>query len=818
MHGCCEEALKLFRKMQLKGVRADNFTFPSVLKACAGMSFLEQGKEIHGLLIKCGFEGDLGVGKAIVNMYGKCGSVEDAHLVFDKMPQRDLVLWNVMIASYSQSGYCYEALEVFLRMQLSGEMPNCVTIATVLQVCACLEITELGKNVHSYSIKCGLQSEVLVGNALLNMYAKCRGIWDASRVFNEVNQKDAVSWNAMIAGYGQVGHADQALEHFYQMLMSGVKPNTVTILCVLSVCGLSQGKEIHAYVIRSRIQLDVSVGNAMLDMYSKCMAIELARRVFEKMVERDIISWNAIIAGYAQNAYFSDAIDLFGQMQLAGVKPDAVTIASVLSACACLENLRKGKGIHAYIIRNRAFAFDIAVSNALITLYASCGNLEVAGHVFVNMSERDLVSWNAMISTHVQKGCCREAINLFHQMEKTYVKPDSVTISSVLSACARLSALKLGLEIHGYIIKSSNLSTDVVVGNALIDMYAKCGRVLTARQEFDKMLYKNIVSNNVMIAGYAKCGDKESAENVFDKMCERNISSWNAMIALNTQHGYGNEALELFRQAQLAGIQPNNITVASILSACSQVAALQRGKEIHDYIIKRDLDSDVFVTSAIIDMYAKCGSLQDACQIFEKTSKLDVVIWTAMISAHAIHGHGEDALSIFHQMQQAGFKPDHVTFTAVLSACSHAGLVDQGWQNFNCMIKDYCITPNMEHYACMVDLLGRAGHLQEAYNFIKNMPLKPHSRIWGTLLAACRIYHNTDLGELVADHIFELEPTDTGNYVLLSNIYAAVGRWDGVQRIRKFMKDKGLKKMPGYSWIEVKNRVYTFLVEDIACP
>ncbi|KAH9294421.1 hypothetical protein KI387_040375, partial [Taxus chinensis] len=802
MHGFCEEVLELFSTKQSEGRGIDNFTFPSVLKACAGLCALDKGKEIHGLVIRCGFERDLGVGKGIVNMYAKCGSVEDARQMFNKIHQRDVVLWNAMIAGYSQNGYYHEALEVFSGMQSSGEVPNCVTVATVLQVCACLGFTELGKNVHACAIKCGLESEVLVGNAVVNMYAKCKGIWDAFRVFNEINQKDVVSWNGMIAGYGQIGQDKQALQLFYQMLMSGVKPNTITILCVLSVCGLWQGKEIHGFVIRSRLQLDVSVGNALVVMYSKCRTIEYAKRVFDKMEERDVISWNAIIAGYAQNEYFVDSLDLFGQMQLVGVKPDPVTIASVLPACACLENLQKGKGIHAYIIQNEALEVDIAVSNALISLYASCGSLEFAGRVFASMAERDLVSWNAMISAYAQKGHCSEAINLFHQMEKTCVRPDSVTISSVVSACARPSALKLGMEIHAYTVKISNLNSDVVVGNALVDMYAKCGRMLAARQVFDKMLYRNIVSENVLITGYANSGDKEGAKDVFDKMCERNISSWNAMIALNTQHGYDSEALELFREVQMAGIQPNSITVASVLSACSHVAALQRGKEIHDYIIRRGLDSDVFVTSAIVDMYAKCGSLRYACQVFEMSSKLDVVIWTTMISGHAIHGYGEDALSIFCQMKQAGLKPDHVTFTAVLTACSHAGLVDHGWQSFNCMINYYCITPNMEHYACMVDLLGRAGHLQEAHDFIESMPLNPNSSVWGALLAACRIHRNTDLGEHVAEYLFELEPTNTGNYVLLSNIYAAAGKWDGVQRIRKLMKEKGLNKMPGCSWIE----------------
>eukprot|EP01018_Ginkgo_biloba_P022396 Gb_15666 [translate_table: standard] len=818
MHGHWEEVLRLYYKMQGVGIQADKFTFPSVLKACAGLSALELGKEIHDYLARCGCQSDVGVANALVNMYAKCGSGEAARQVFDNISQRDVVSWNVMIAGYSQNGQGRQAIDLYRQMQLAGEKPNYVTIACVVPICAALEGIELGRNIHNYTIKSGLEIQLVVGNALVTMYARCSRMVDARQVFDRMLQRDAVSWNAMIAGYSQNGHCDQALRVFGQMVIAGVKPNSVTIASVLPVCAhsadIQQGKEIHGYAIRSGFQLDVSVGNALIAMYPKCGSIEYARQVFDKMSHRDVVSWNAIIAAYAQDGCFDEALEWFRQMQLKGIKPDSVTIVTVLPACAYLEDLQQGKGIHDYIIRSGAFEFDVTVGNALVTFYSKSGNIENACQVFNKMSERDVVSWNAMLAGYAQNGHCKEALNLFYQMQMACLKSDAVTISIVLPACAHLLALKQGKEIHDFVIRN-NLVEDVVVGNALVDMYAKCGRIEDARQVFDKMSNRNVVSGNAMIAGYAKCGNKEDALDLFDKMSVKDVASWNVMMAVYGQNGHGNEALKLFCEMLLTDMKPDSVTIASVLSACAHLAALQLGKEIHDYIIRRGLDSDVFVKSGLVDMYAKCGSLENACQVFEKMSQRDVVTWTAMISGYAMHGHGEDALTIFYQMQQAGLQPDHVTFTAVLSACSHAGLVDDGRRYFDCMIGHYCITPSAEHYACMVDLLGRAGHLIEAYYFIEKMPLEPNANVWGALLGACRIHCNTELGELAAEQLFELESSNTGNYILLSNIYAAAGRWDGVQYVRKMMKDRGLKKMPGCSWIEVKNRVHAFFVEEL---
>jgi pentatricopeptide repeat protein len=290
------------------------------------------------------------------------------------------------------------------------------------------------------------------------------------------------------------------------------------------------------------------------------------------------------------------------------------------------------------------------------------------------------------------------------------------------------------------------------------------------------------------------------------------------MIAGYTQNGLANEALSIFHEMQLSGTKPNAVTMVSVVLACARLAALQQGKCFHAYIIKCVFDLNVVLETTLIDMYAKCGKVEIARQMFDNISRKNVVSWTAMIGGYAMHGLAEDAHALFIQMVQVGMKPDHITFTHILYACTHAGLVEEGWKYFNCMKQDYSITPRVDHYACMVDLLGRAGHLDEAQELIKHMPLEPNAGVWGALLGVCRTHGNIELAKHVAERLFELEPEDAGNYVLLSNIYAAAGRWDDAAKVRTMMKSKGLKKTPGCSLIEVNKKVHSFLVGDQLHP
>eukprot|EP01018_Ginkgo_biloba_P015763 Gb_24018 [translate_table: standard] len=785
--GKLQQALHILLVMDQYASWVDSYA--SLLQDCANTSSLTEGKQVHAHMLKTRNQVNHYLRTKLVIMYSKCGSLEDARIIFEKLDKREPFLWFAMMGGYGRQGLCEEVLNLFYQMQREGVQPNNFIFPTVLKSCAVLSALQQGKDIHEYIIRNGLDLDIFVESALVSMYAKCGSIEDARHVFDKMCRRDDVSWNAMIVGCARNGLEYEALDLFREMQFMGWKPESTIIATLLSACArvvaLQQGKEIHGNIIKSISQLDFVVGSALVDMYAKCRRIADARRVFDEMSERNVVSWNAIIAGYVLNRCSSEALKLFRQVQLENVKPSSVTIVSILQACINLAALEQGKEIHAYIIRNE-FASDAFVLNALVNMYAKCGNMDYARQVFDRISQRDAVSWNVMIMSYVHNGHGEEALKLFRHMQLAGEKPDLVTIISTLPACAILADLQKGRELHDYSIRSG-FGSDVYVESALVDMYAKCGSLQIARKLFDNMAHKDVVSWTAMIAGY-------------------------------TQNGHGDESLELFRQMQLAGLRPNSLTVVSLIPACAILATLRHGKEIHNYIIRSGLELDAFVGSALIDMYAKCGTIKDARQVFDKLSQRNVVAWNAMIVGYAMHGHGEDALVLFHEMQQADLKPDHITFTGVLSACNHAGLVNKGRHFFDCMSRDYCITPDVEHYACMVDLLARAGCLDEAHEFINKMPLEPNACVWGGLLNACRVHCNIELGEHVAKLLFELEPENPGNYVLLSNIYAAAGMWDDVAMVRKMMKDKGLRKKPGCSWIEVNNRVHTFLVGDRSHP
>eukprot|EP01018_Ginkgo_biloba_P012519 Gb_27057 [translate_table: standard] len=663
---------------------------------------------------------------------------------------------------------------------------NANTYASLLQACA--NIKQLVQ-LHAHMLTIGLDQNIFLLPKLVTMYAAFGSIDDARLIFDKIYRPNVFLWTAIVSGYVKNGLCEEALILYYRMQQLGMQPDNFIFSSVIKACSglsaLQDGREIHDDIIRTGFDSDIVVGTSLVDMYAKCGSVEDARVVFDRMSKRNVVSWSAMIAGYSQNGHANEAVTLFNELRLQDMKPDSVIMVSVLPAFAYLSDLHQGKCIHGYIIRS-GFESDFVVVTALVDIYAKCGSIDLAREVFNKMPKRNTVSWNAMITGYAQNGNASEALSLFNEMQLQHVKPDMVTMVAVLPACANLSAVQQGKRSHGFIIKSG-FESDVVISTSLIDMYAKCGSTETAYQ-------------------------------LFDRMSKRNVVSWNAMIAGYAQNGHANEALTVFNQMQLQDIKPDLVTMVSVLPACAHLSALQQGKQVHGSIIRSEFVSVVVVGNALIDMYGKCGSIELARHLFDKMSYKTVVSWNAMIAGYGLHGHGEDALALFSQMQQEGIKPDHITFVSVLSACSHAGLVDDGWQYFNGMNHDYCVAPRVEHYACMVDLLGRSGFLDEAHDFIKKMPLEPNAVVWGALLGACRIHHNIALGEHVVGRILDLEPDNTACYVLLSNIYAEAGRWNAVAKVRTEMKGRGLKKTPGCSWIEVNNRVHAFLVGDRLHP
>eukprot|EP01018_Ginkgo_biloba_P008643 Gb_28762 [translate_table: standard] len=775
--------------MDYHSIQVSSKTYASILKDCVNMKALSEGKLVHSHIIKSGSNRDIVLLNHVLNMYAKCGSTKDARHMFDKMSERNLVSWTAMIAGYAQHDEARKAVELFYQMQWTGMQPNQFTFGSVLRACANLEVMEQGKRIHTHVIIGGFESDLFVGSALVDMYAKCGSIDDAWRMFDEMSECDVVSYNAMISGCAQHGQLEVALKLFCQMQCEGVKPSQFTFGSVLKACASQaakeQGKQVQTHIIKSGLELNEFAGSALVDMYAKCGSIYDACQLFDTMPKRDLVLWNAMIGGYTQNDQGEMALKLFCEMRLAGMDVNQFTFGSVLKACAGLQALEEGKTVHGQIFQFK-FEPDIFLNTALVDMYSKCGSVEAAWKIFIKMPVQNVVVFNAMIAGAAQHGHLNEALKLFGQMHWDGMRPNQSTFVTLLSACSIAAALEWSKLVHVHIIKSG-FEFDVFVGNALLDTLVKRGAVHDARK-------------------------------VFNKMPERSVVSWTAMIAGYAQNEYGEEALKLFLQMQQAGMKPNQFTYASVISACASLASLEQGKWVHAHSIKTGFILDAFVESSVLDMYAKCGSIEDGRQVFDKMLHRDAVTWNAMIFGYAQHGCGKDALQLFEQMQQAGMKPNHITFVGVLSACSHVGLVDKGLYYFDCMSGDYGVTPIAEHYTCIVDLLGRAGRLDEAERFINRMPFEPGAVMWRTLLGACRIHGNMELGKHAAECVFELEPQDNATYVLLSNIYAAVCRWDDVWMVRKMMKDKGVKKEPGLSWIEVKNEMHVFVAGDKSHP
>ncbi|XP_057825853.2 pentatricopeptide repeat-containing protein At4g02750 [Cryptomeria japonica] len=562
---------------------------------------------------------------------------------------------------------------------------------------------------------------------------------------------------------------------------------------------LLQGKRIHVQRTQMGVAIDKLVENTLIKMYVKCASLADARKVFDKMSERDVCSWTLMIAAYAKQGPAEEALILFREMQ--DVEADQLVFSSVVSACAKLAFIEQGMELHRVIL-TRAFQSHVSVANALIDMYAKCGNVQKAQKLFNEMPEPDVISWTSLIAGYTHSGLVHEALGFFERM------PHRDIVS--------WNAMVVGFSQNGFVDEAMKLfnempQSNVVSWNAMITGFAQRGLVDKALKLFQEMPQRDVVSWNAMLAGFAQNGFVDEALKLFQEMPRPNLVSWNAMIAGFGQNGHIEETLVVFREMELAGMMPNSKTFACILPACAKFGALEQGKEIHEKIIRGGFHSDVYVTTALVDMYARCGNIEKARELFNRMHPRPIVSWNAMIGGYAMNGDGKEVFQLFEEMKYSGMVPNHITLVCVLSACSHAGMVDEGYQHFNCMRKHYNIVPGTEHYVCMVDLLGRAGRLDEAKDFITKMPFRPAAIVWICLLGACRMHNNVELGEYVADQIFKLEPENTAPYVLLSNIYAAAGRWSDIEKVRKKMRGRDMKKKPGCSWIELNKHVHAFL-------
>ncbi|KAG8367029.1 hypothetical protein BUALT_Bualt16G0029900 [Buddleja alternifolia] len=578
---------------------------------------------------------------------------------------------------------------------------------------------------------------------------------------------------------------------------------------------MDQIKSLHAQIILRGLSDDAMSLSKLISFcaLSSSGDLQYAYHMFDKIPQRNRHMYNTLIRACSNSKQAEKAIFLYKRMVCSGIIPNEFTFPFILKACAFRKAYIEGVSVHLHAVKLGFSEFYVCVQNGFINFYVGCGQIDCARKIFDYTEFRTLVSWNSMMGGYAKMGCGREAFSLFSEMREGGVDPDGHTFVNLLSVSSRIYDIELGRCVHWY-IEINGIVVDIYVQNALLDMYAKCGHLQMAKAVFARMVDKNVVSWTSMLNAYAKHGFVELAERIFNEMPVKNVVSWNSMISCYLQSGYYRESLDLFYRMCESCMAPDETTMVSVLSACSQLSDLVTGKKLHDYIRDNSVKPTITLFNSLIDMYAKCGSAETALDVFMNMPEKNIVSWNTIINALALHGYGNIAVELFHEMEGCRFRPDGVTFSGLLSACCHCGLVETGRYIFNKMWDMYKIPYDIEHYACMIDILGRGGLLNEAVKVVGKMAMKPDIVIWGTLLAACRIYRNVPIAKMVLKQLLEMEPHTGGLYVLMSNIFCEAQLWDEMKKMRKLMKDFGVRKIDAVSSIEVGGCVFEFMVDD----
>lgn len=671
-------------------------------------------------------------------------------------------------------------------MLKSNVAPDAFTYPSLLKACTSLSLQFHGLFFHQHVIVNGFSSDPYIATSLISFYSKVGRIDIAHKVFDTMPERSIVPWTAIIGCHSRGADSNSAFYLYNKMQYEGIKSSSVTILAMLA--GISEGDQLkclHSCVVKCGFEHNLVLINCMLSVYGKCGMIEDAKNLFELIVNKDIISWNSLVSVYASVGNMRDILRLLYRMRIAGVEPDQQTFTSLVPVIAKEGNARLGEWVHGQIITT-GFALSAHVETSIMGMYLKYGNVNNAHRIFERAKEKDVVFWTAMISGLVQNERADKALEIFRQMLISRVMPSSTTLASAFAACAQLVSHKLGTSLHGYILRH-RIALDTPSQNALVTMYAKCG-----------------------------CLGESFA--VFRMMEERDVVSWNAIVAANAQNGRLREALCLFNEMRATLKKPDSVTVISLLQACASIGAHQQGKWIHAFAIRSCLGPCIRIDTALVDMYCKCGNLDIARKCFDSIQQHDIVSWSTIVAGYGSHGRGETALDMYSKCLQEGFEPNHTIFLSILYACSHNGLIDQGICLFESMIKDFGIKPELEHRGCIVDLLCRAGRVEDAYDFYKKMFPEPVVDVLGILLDACRSKGKAELADTVANEISLLKPVDPGKYVQLAHSYASMANWDSVGDAWGQMRSLGLKKIPGWSFIELHGTIVTFFRGHIYHP
>ncbi|KAL2964822.1 hypothetical protein AAZX31_16G024400 [Glycine max] len=756
---------------------------------------LNSVRELHAQIIKMPKKRNLvTMDGSMMRNYLQFGDFESATKVFFVGFARNYLLWNSFLEEFASfGGDSHEILAVFKELHDKGVKFDSKALTVVLKICLALMELWLGMEVHACLVKRGFHVDVHLSCALINLYEKYLGIDGANQVFDETPLQEDFLWNTIVMANLRSEKWEDALELFRRMQSASAKATDGTIVKLLQACGklraLNEGKQIHGYVIRFGRVSNTSICNSIVSMYSRNNRLELARVAFDSTEDHNSASWNSIISSYAVNDCLNGAWDLLQEMESSGVKPDIIT-------------------------------------------------------------------WNSLLSGHLLQGSYENVLTNFRSLQSAGFKPDSCSITSALQAVIGLGCFNLGKEIHGYIMRSK-LEYDVYVCTSLVDKYIKNDCLDKAEVVFHHTKNKNICAWNSLISGYTYKGLFDNAEKLLNQMKEEgikpdlvtwnslvsgysmsgrseealavinrikslgltpNVVSWTAMISGCCQNENYMDALQFFSQMQEENVKPNSTTICTLLRACAGSSLLKIGEEIHCFSMRHGFLDDIYIATALIDMYGKGGKLKVAHEVFRNIKEKTLPCWNCMMMGYAIYGHGEEVFTLFDDMRKTGVRPDAITFTALLSGCKNSGLVMDGWKYFDSMKTDYNINPTIEHYSCMVDLLGKAGFLDEALDFIHAVPQKADASIWGAVLAACRLHKDIKIAEIAARNLLRLEPYNSANYALMMNIYSTFDRWGDVERLKESMTALGVKIPNVWSWIQVKQTIHVFSTEGKSHP
>ncbi|KAI5061597.1 hypothetical protein GOP47_0024102 [Adiantum capillus-veneris] len=879
-----QRALYLFHTMDQWGIKPDIVTFLCALKACSNLHNIDNGRLVHKQVMNLELGSNTILGNAIIDMYAKCGDLKEAVGVFEKLSSRDIVSWGSLITGYVQHGQALPAIKLFEQILQQGVKPSKVVFLGAFKACSILSAGTWGRLIHTGLIQTEISTDLVINNSLIDMYTKCGLMTDAQSLFNCLQVQDEVSWATMISGFVTLEDPEQALRYFDQMLQRGLKPNGSSYSSLVKACGLlkaiMQGMHIHYLILVSKTALDMVVCSSLIDMYVKCEALQEALNVFNTLPFKDLVSWGTMISGYCTLGHGFAALELFGQMQQNRTNPDNTIIISLVKACGDIGSVNALMLMHHYVMETEIDA-DGSARGTFIDIYAKCGCMKEAYAIFGGLQNRDPMSWCSMIGGYMMHGDETLALDLFEIMQFFGMEQNRVVLLCALQACGSLGFLYQSRIIHDKIVRS-NYELDVAIANTLIDVYSKCGSLEAACKVFETLSTLDVVPWCTMLAGYVMHGQNLKALEFFLKLQDKGIEmnpfmfssvlkacgtlkeldkgrcihneiingsletdvvvgnslilmysrqghledaywvlkslrkrdgvSWATMIAARSEYGCGLSAMQDFEEMQNEGVHPSIAALVCTLKACGSIRALPQGRIIHNLVVLGDLEKDVVVGRTLVEFYSRSGSIDEAWRVLSALPHQEAVAWGALIAGCAHHGNTRLARGYFYDMLGKGIKPDSGVFTGLLAACSQEGSVEEGHDFFKSMLKDFNVSPGVQHYSCIIDLFGRAGHFDQAMDIIDMMPDYPDLVIWMSLLTSCRTYTNVSMANWCFEELLKLEAVDAACYILMSNIYANANLWQDAKRVRQLIYSGDARKQLGIALLKVDSGVHEFVV------